>query len=69
MKCIACHQKIKISQVVISAPIGDVCRECVKDGWEIYETGSGLALRRRPVKAQGAVIQQTKASIQMAMEF
>jgi len=67
MKCIACHQKIKISQVVITAPIGDICCQCARDGWEFYETGHGpsmnsghgLALRlRTPEQRQEAAIRQ-----------
>jgi len=53
MNCIACHQKIKISQVVITAPMGDICRSCENDGWEFYETGQGCALRQRPSIEQG----------------
>ena len=47
IKCIACHQKIKISQVVITDQKGDICRQCARDGWELYETGHGVALRQR----------------------
>lgn len=65
MKCIACQQKIKISQVMITAPIGDVCGPCAKAGWEIYETGKGLALRQRSTEKQPRPV----SGIQMAMEF
>lgn len=58
MNCIACRQKIKISQVVITAPMGDICRPCARDGWEFYETGHGLELRQRtPIEKKEATVE------------